>query len=50
MIIDKALYGLKSSHAAWRAKLVETMKATGYVSTQTDQDVWLKRDVKPNGH
>ena len=49
MIIAKALYGLKSSGAAWRAKLTETMKATGYVSTQADPDIWLKRAVKLNG-
>ena len=49
MIIAKALYGLKSSGAAWRAKLAEIMKTMGYESTQVDPDVWIKRAVKPNG-
>ena len=48
MIMAKALYGLKSSGAAWRAKLAETMKTMGYKSTQADTDVWIKRDVKSN--
>ena len=45
MIIAKALYGLKSSGTAWRAKLAETMKSMGYESTQADPE----RTVKPNG-
>lgn len=49
MIIARALYGLKSSGAAWRAKLTETMRTMGYVETQADPDVWIKRAVKPNG-
>ena len=49
MIIARALYGLKSSGAAWRAKLAETMRTMGYVATQADPDVWIKRAVKPNG-
>ena len=49
MIIAKALYGLKSSGAAWRAKLAETMRTIGYVPTQADPDVWIKRATKPNG-
>ena len=39
MIIARALYGLKSSGAAWRAKLAETMRTMGYVATQADPDV-----------
>ena len=49
MIIARALYGLKSSGAAWRAKLAETMRSLDYVSSQADPDVWIKRSIKPNG-
>jgi len=49
MIIARALYRLKSSEAAWRSKLAETMSTLGYRSTQADPDVWLKRAYKGNG-
>ena len=49
MIIARALYGLKSSGAAWQAKLAETLDSLGYKPTQSDPDVWLKKAVKPNG-
>jgi len=51
MIIAKALYGLKSSGAAWRLTLAATMERLGYRPTQADPDVWIKRaskqDVSP---
>ena len=34
MIIARALYGLKSSGAAWRSTLAQTMEALGYKPTQ----------------
>ena len=49
MIIAKALYGLKPSGAAWRAKLAKITKTMEYVAAQADPDVWSKRAVKPNG-
>jgi hypothetical protein len=49
MLIVRALYGLKSSGAAWRSKLAETLRAIGYTPSEADPDVWLKRDVKPDG-
>jgi hypothetical protein len=48
MIIKKALYGLKSSGAAFRANLVETLDAMGYKPSYTDPDVWLRPAVKPD--
>ena len=42
MIIARALYGLKSSGAAWRAKLAKTMAEIRYFLSQADPDVWLK--------
>jgi hypothetical protein len=49
MIIKKALYGLKSSGAAFRAHLAETLDAMGYKPSYKDPDVWLRPAVKPDG-
>jgi hypothetical protein len=49
MIIKKALYGLNSSGATFRAHLAETLDAMGYKPSYTDPDVWLRPAVKPDG-
>ena len=49
MIIRKALYGLKSSRAAFWAHLAETLYDIGFRSSKVDPDVWLRLAVKPNG-
>jgi hypothetical protein len=49
MIIKKALYGLKSSGAAFRAHLAEPLDAMGYKPSYADPDVWLQPAVKPDG-
>jgi hypothetical protein len=49
MIITKALYGLKTSGAAWRALFAETLTDLGYNSSRADPDVWLRAATKPNG-
>jgi hypothetical protein len=49
MIIKKALHGLKSSCAAFRAHLAETLDAMGYKPSYADPDVWLRPAVKPDG-
>ena len=41
-IIVRALYGLKSSGAAFRAHLCECMEALGYKSCLADPDLWYK--------
>ena len=46
MIIKKALYGLKSSGAAFRAHLTETLDAMAYKPSYADPDVWLQSAVK----
>ena len=48
MVICKALYGLKSSGAAFRAHLAETLYDIGFTSSKADPDVWLRPAVKPN--
>ena len=49
MIVKMALYGLKSSGAAFRAKLVGVLHDLRYMSTKADPDVWIKPSVKPDG-
>ena len=49
MIIDIALYIIKSSGAAWRGKLSETLMPLGCNSSEVDTDVLMKRNFKPNG-
>ena len=49
MIIRKPLYGLKSSGAAFRAHLAETLYELYYLPTEADPDVWIRPAVKPNG-
>ncbi len=44
-----ALYGLKSSGAAWRAHLTNTLQHLGYTSSLANPDVWLQPAKKPNG-
>ena len=41
MIVKKALYGLKSSGAAFRAHLAETLYDLNYKPTKADPDVWI---------
>ena len=48
MIISRALYLIKSSGAAWREKLAETLKSLGYKSSEADSDVWMKQYFNPN--
>ena len=49
VIIRRALYGLKSSGAAWRAHLAETLHVLGYTSSLADADVWFRPAVKDTG-
>ena len=49
MIVRKALYGLKSSGAAFRAFLAKTLHDMDYVPTYADPDVWLRPATKPDG-
>ena len=46
MLIHKALYGLKSLGATFRAHLTETLYDIGFVPTRTNPDVWHRPAVK----
>ena len=49
VIIVRALYGLKSSGAAFRFKLAQDLRELGFRSSIGDPDVWMKARSKPNG-
>jgi hypothetical protein len=49
MIGVRALYGLKSSGAAFRAMLAEGLHEIGYKPTQGEPDVWLRPALHQNG-
>ena len=49
MIIVRALYGLKSSGAAFRALLADKIWEIGFRPSRADEDVWIRPAVKPNG-
>ena len=49
MIVKKALYGLKSSGAAFRALLAERLYEIGFEPSKADPDVWMRPGVKPDG-
>ena len=48
-ILVRALYGLKSSGAAFRKHLGECMKALDYKPCLADPDLWYKAATKANG-
>ena len=45
-IIVRALYGLKSSGAAFRAHLASFMRQMGYTSCKADPDLWYKAETR----
>ena len=49
MLITRALYGLKSSGAAFRSLLADHVWDIGFRPSQADNDVWLRPVVKPDG-
>jgi hypothetical protein len=48
MIVSMALYGLKSSGAAFRSKLAGVLHDLQYQPSLADPDVWLEPAVKSN--
>ena len=49
IIVVRALYGLKSSGAAFRSKLLADLREMGYQSTRADADVYIKARSKGSG-
>ena len=42
LIIDKALYGLRTSGARFHAKFADTLRSLGFTPTYADPDVWYR--------
>jgi hypothetical protein len=49
VIIVRAMYGLKSSGAAWHAKLSETLRSMDFKPSYADPDIWYKPATKSCG-
>jgi hypothetical protein len=49
VIIVRAMYGLKSSGAAWHAQLSETLHSMNFKPSLADPDVWYRAACKENG-
>ena len=49
LVIVRALYGLKSSGASWRATLAQTLSDMGFKSSVADPDVWRRESKKEDG-
>ena len=49
VIVQMALYGLKSSGAAFRSKLASVFYELDYMSSYADLNVWMRSATKPNG-
>ena len=49
MLVVRALYGLKTSGAAFRSFLGETLYDMGYNPSPADPDVWMKPGLKDGG-
>jgi len=47
-VIVRALYGLKSAGAAFRAHLASCMRDLGYTSCKADPDLWLRPETRPD--
>ena len=49
MIVKKALYGLKSSGAAFRSHLTDTLDSIGFKGSLANPDVWMRPATRPTG-
>ena len=49
MLVVRALYGLKSSGAAFRSFLAEHLSDIGFTPTLADADVWMRPAMKDDG-
>ncbi len=49
LLIERALFGLKTSGVAWHVQLTETLRSMDFTPSLADPDVWLRPTAKPNG-
>ena len=43
LLIDRALYGLKTSGARWHDRFADTLRGEGFVPCKADTDVWMRK-------
>jgi Reverse transcriptase (RNA-dependent DNA polymerase) len=43
LIIDKALYGLKTSGLHWHEKLADVLRDMGFTQCRAEPDIWMKK-------
>ena len=48
-IIDKAIYGLRSSGKRWHERFFDVLRDMGFHISKADNDVWMQRAVKSDG-
>jgi hypothetical protein len=49
VVVVRAMYGLKSSGAAWHAQLSSTLQDMNFKPSLADPDVWMRPATKTNG-
>eukprot|EP00978_Attheya_sp_CCMP212_P018938 scaffold52381_cov39-Attheya_sp.AAC.1 len=49
IVLVRALYGLKTSGAAWRAHISGNMRELGFEPSDADPDVWMRAATKLDG-
>jgi hypothetical protein len=49
LLIVRALYGLKSASAFFRAHMAKKLEEMGFKSSVADPDVWLRPASRPDG-
>ena len=50
VLVVKALYGLKTSAAAWWQCFADKLRSMGFNSSRADSNVWLKKRTDTNGN
>jgi hypothetical protein len=49
VLVTRAMYGLKSSGAAWHAKFSDTLRSMNFKPSYADPDVWVRAAIKSDG-
>ena len=42
LIIDKALYGLRSSGLCWHERFADVLRSMGFTPTKAENDIWMR--------
>jgi len=44
LVINKALYGLRSSGLRWHEQLADTLRDMGFVPSKAEEDIWMREN------